>query len=489
MLAFASIVGACFYARPSLAQCTSQALGRCSIDLFQGPVLAPARTTGLGGAFAAYAEGVDAISANAAAVAVREPYSFTWFDFDLTASIAFPATFRGTDFDNDGATGFTYNNFLFYTLGAKANLGPWGIGVLADFQNYDLRPATSATDPEVTETLGKLHAVLGRSLFGGQFSIAGGIRAVTLSIDTQQSSSAVSQVGLGGATNELSMTGLGPEIGALVRPDYEPWRLGATFRAAVEGRAKSEGGFSRFGDPFVQPASIYLPWELELGAAIQVGPRPINPRWLDPHEQEARERKQIEQDRASRRAAQEAELRGIAEPARMYDRASELAYQETFILREEERRLDAARENLQNERKARYANWPRERITVLLEMLVSGRSPDAVGLESFFSHQASLAGMGAGTELKRSGQRISYSPRLGLEGEPVPDRLQTRIGTYIEPSRFGGLARQHFTFGFDVKLVPWGLFGLAKDQVWRIGGVTDLAPRYQNFGISLGAWH
>jgi hypothetical protein len=39
--------------------------------------------------------------------------SFNWFDYDLTASISFPATFRGTDFDNDRATGFTYNNFLF----------------------------------------------------------------------------------------------------------------------------------------------------------------------------------------------------------------------------------------------------------------------------------------------------------------------------------------------------------------------------------------
>jgi hypothetical protein len=242
--------------------------------------------------------------------------------------------------------------------------------------------------------------------------------------------------------------------------------------------------FSRFGDPFVQPASIFLPWELELGAAIQVGPRPLNPRWLDPHEQEAHERNQIEQDRASRRAAQEAELRGIADPARMYDRASELAYQETFVRREEERRLDTARESLLSERKARYANWPRERITVLVEMLVSGRSPDAVGLESFFSHQASLAGMVAGTELKRSGQRISYSPRLGLEGEPVPDRLQTRIGVH-RAFAFRRLARQHFTFGFDVKLLPWVLFGLAKDQVWRIGGVTDLAPRYQSFAFRL----
>ncbi len=173
----------------------------------------------------------------------------------------------------------------------------------------------------------------------------------------------------------------------------------------------------------------------------------------------------------------------------MYDRASELAYEEDFIRRAEDKRLDAARDSLMLERRARYANWPRERITVLLEILVSGPVDDAVGLESFFSHQASMAGSVPGTAFKRSGQKITYSPRLGLEGEPVLDRLQTRIGTYIEPSRFGGLARQHFTFGFDVKLVPWSMFGIAGEQIWRIGAVTDLAPRYQSFGISIGAWH
>jgi hypothetical protein len=470
------------------AACEDGNIKSCSIDLFQGPVLAPARATGLGGAFAAYAEGVDALASNAAAVAVREPYSYTWFDYDLTASLSFPAAFRNNDFDNDGAIGFTYKNFLFYTLGAKVDIGPWGVGVLGDFQTYDLLPARNSTDPQLTETFGKLHAVLGRSLFGGQLSIGAGVRAVTLSIDTKQSGSTAAELGLGGQTNQLSMNGVGPEIGVLIRPDYEPWRLGATFRSSVEGRASQDAAPSD-QTKFEKPASIFLPWELELGATIQVGPRPLNPRWLDPHEQEARERSQIEQDRAARKAAQEAELRGITDPAKMYDRASELAYQEKFIRREEDRRLDAVRETLELERRARYANWPRERITVLLEILVSGRSPDAVGLESFFSHQAALVGLVPGTSFKRSGETISYSPRLGLEGEPVTDRLQTRIGTYIEPSRFGGLARQHFTFGFDVKLFAWGLFGLTKDQVWRVGGVTDLAPRYQSFGISLGAWH
>lgn len=468
-------------ARTTRAQCTPRQLGQCNIDMFQGPVLAPARATGLGGAFAAYAEGVDAIASNAAAVAVREPYSFSWLDYDLSLGISFPAAFRGTDFDNDGEVGFTYNNFLFYNFGAEVQIGAWGVGVLGDFQNYDLLPATQQGDQQVTETLGKLHAVLGRSFFGGQLAVAGGARIVTLSIDSKQN---------GTATNELGMSGLGPALSALIRPDFEPWRIGATFRAPVEGRSSSTTPDNGAGGmAFVAPSSLFLPWELEVGAALQVGPRPFNPKWLDPHEQEAHERQQIQDDRAARRAAQEAELRGITNPKAMFDRARELSYQETFIRREEDRRLDQIQQNLLAERRARYANWPRERITVLLDVLVSGRAPDALGLESFFAEQAALHDATSAAVFRRSGQRISYSPRLGLEGEPVPDRVQTRIGTYIEPSRFGGLSRQHFTFGFDVKLLPWSVFGLAGDIIWRVGGVADLAPRYQSLGLSLGAWH
>ena len=134
-------------------------------------------------------------------------------------------------------------------------------------------------------------------------------------------------------------------------------------------------------------------------------------------------------------------------------------------------------------------NWPRERITVLIELLVSGKSPDAIGLETYFSAQAALIRPTRTVDFRRSGESISYSPRLGLEGEPVPNWLQTRFGTYIEPSRFGGQARQHFTFGFDLKLAPWSGFGLFGDQIWCIGGVADLAPRYLSFGATIGAWH
>jgi hypothetical protein len=305
---------------------------------------------------------------------------------------------------------------------------------------------------------------------------------VTFSIDSQQN---------GVASTDLEMEGAAPELGVLIRPDYLPWRLGATVRAPVEGRvtATTESPPATPTLPLIRPAGVILPWELELGAAIQLGPRPLNPQWLNPHDEEAFERRQMEADRAARRVAQDLELDAICDPGVRAERARAFAHQETFIRREENQRFAETRKRLRDERRARYMNWPRERITVLVELLVSGPSADAIGLESYFSAQAALAQTTQLVDFRRSGQSVSYSPRLGFEGEPVAHWLQTRFGTYVEPSRFGGHARQHFTFGFDVKLVPWSGFGLFGDQIWRIGGVADLAPRYQSFGVSIGAWH
>ena len=70
------------------------------------------------------------------------------------------------------------------------------------------------------------------------------------------------------------------------------------------------------------------------------------------------------------------------------------------------------------------------------------------------------------------------------------DRIRARVGGYIEPSRFAdGTRRQHFTFGGDIKLFQWSIFGLLPDPTWQITVVVDLAPRYQNYGIGISNWH
>jgi hypothetical protein len=115
-----------------------------------------------------------------------------------------------------------------------------------------------------------------------------------------------------------------------------------------------------------------------------------------------------------------------------------------------------------------------------MSVLLSGKTRQAVGFESFLSQT-----------VDRSGLTVSASPRLGLEAEAVPSLLRTRLGSYIEPTRFSGsTARIHGTAGFDVKVLKWRVFNLFEDEetAFHIGGVVDLAREYFGWGISAGVW-
>jgi hypothetical protein len=64
-------------------------------------------------------------------------------------------------------------------------------------------------------------------------------------------------------------------------------------------------------------------------------------------------------------------------------------------------------------------------------------------------------------------------------------------GSYLEPSRFEtSTPRLHGTFGLDVKLFPWNVFGLwPPDYVWRLGLGADVADRYNSWGVTIGGWY
>ncbi len=106
---------------------------------------------------------------------------------------------------------------------------------------------------------------------------------------------------------------------------------------------------------------------------------------------------------------------------------------------------------------------------------------NGVGVESFLRQ-----------EVERSGEKAVYSPRLGLEGEPIANYLILRAGTYLEPTRFqSGSPRLHWTAGSDVHIpVKWSVFGLFDDDTtFRIGGAVDQAPRYFGWSATLGFWN
>ena len=87
-----------------------------TVDLFQGPLTASNRVTGLAGAVAPLAEGIDMHAFNPASPAVRRLHSWSVTEFDVSAGVTFPGALKGLDFDNDGTKGFRYDNFVFVTL-------------------------------------------------------------------------------------------------------------------------------------------------------------------------------------------------------------------------------------------------------------------------------------------------------------------------------------------------------------------------------------
>jgi hypothetical protein len=448
---------------------------RYSIEIFQGPLLAPIHVTGVGGAYVASAEDTEGAAVNSAAPAVRDPYSVTWFDYDVAVGISIPGAFASTDFDNHGdfanvPTHARAGDFVDLNLGGTLQFGPLGFAATGDLQQFSLTtPAPGA--PGLSLQIGRWKALGACAIDDGQIAIGAGVRVVTMQIVTTS------------GPTLLTMTGAGPEAGVLVMPTGWQWRAGATVRSPVSGGifgsedVTVDRGVRRAG-PFVLPSNVVMPWELEVGLAYQLGPRPLNPGWENPHEQEARLARRLAAERADRAVRNDREI--MAAPLdRREERRVELDAEEKTLQVIEDENLAAEVGRLRAARVARYENWPREKILLLASLLLSGPSDSAISLEGFLDQRAETVG-----------RTVTITPRLGLEGEPLRDRMLLRAGTYLESSRYdGGTARQHFTFGADVRLFPLDFWGLLPKATWKLALFVDLAPRYANGGIGLGNWH
>lgn len=139
---------------------------------------------------------------------------------------------------------------------------------------------------------------------------------------------------------------------------------------------------------------------------------------------------------------------------------------------------DDAQALLDPSQKARRAR--ENKLLIAAALTVTGPVKNGVGVESFFSQA-----------VERSGRRTSWSPRLGIEGEPLAGGLLLRAGTYLEPTRFDTSSpRPHATAGFDVHVpVAWSAFGLFDDDTtFRVGGALDSAERYFAWTASVGVW-
>lgn len=88
------------------------------------------------------------------------------------------------------------------------------------------------------------------------------------------------------------------------------------------------------------------------------------------------------------------------------------------------------------------------------------------------------------------GRAASWSPRLGAELEPWPDRLRLRAGTYLEPSRTDlADGRLHGTGGLELRLFRLRLLRGIIDMDISYEAAIDAAPRYLNLSyLGVGTW-
>lgn len=420
-----------------------------TVDLFQGPVLASSRITALAGSYTALAEGTEGIPFNPAAASFRPPYSTTRDDYDLTAGLTLPASVTGTDFDNNGRVGFTYDRFIWLTFGGLLQHEKLGFGMNVAFQNYELGvPGTPVPLPNSEEVIAtvavrllRLDPVISYGFLDDQLHLGAGARITGFY--------AVGATGIPGGTadNErllINSNTAGLQAGALWAPHDLPLRIGGAARSPQipvvndEGRITANAEGDKVVGNIFLPSRVELPWEFEAGVAVQLWKRPFNIPWQD-------EEKVPKEDTERWRRTKNGQL----EPHAM-----------------------GARRLL----KARYAAIPRERVTLSFSGLVSGPVRDAIGMESMLSQT-----------VDRSGRRTVVTLRGGAEAEVIPNWLVLRAGSYLEPTRYrAGHTRLHGTGGFALRVLRWSMFGLFdEDTLFRVSFAVDAARDY--FGWSVGA--
>ena len=452
-----------------------------ALDLFQGPVFAGSRVTGLGGAYVAIAEDVDGDLQNPAAPAVRPFFSYEHFDYWLGFGLTFPADLEHMDFFNSGSETKLANpprSFVFLTPAANLQWGELGVGLTVEMQQYALAgendAATGAAPFNVT--IPTTHLQFAYGFDHNQLVLGLGARLVSM---------AVHREGQPGSPFKSSDTGL--EFGAIYKPEGRPFRLGLAYRSAIRTEARYTEGLlpddngdlvvvDSAGVPTYLPKAVALPWDVNAGFAIQFGRRPFNPAWRTRSELIEEEVLKHHLRELERKRRSEDALRATSTEEERKEREAAFEREQQDDDRELERKLADARRRIESD----LAKLNGFYLLVSASVLVSGSVTDALGVESLVTQT-----------VKRSGLRTVLSPRVGLESEVVPAILRLRAGSYLEPARFEeSSARLHLTAGFDIRLVRWNVFGAwPDDYVWRLGVGADTAHRYTTWGLTLAGWY
>jgi hypothetical protein len=460
-----------------------------TVDLSRGPVISTSRVTGLSGAATAIAEGVEGGLQNPAAVAWRGPQWPDWYDYWLAFGITYP--FDTGDFYNSGnVTGGDPSarddaEFLFFIPGAYWQMWNFGLGLTVDSQRVTLDGLSNASGAEPDRLrlrFTTFHIQLGYGFFDGQLILGAGLRLLRERI-------LVGEKALGKEDEAYAALGLGSELGVMFRPHGKRYRLGASFYPSIDTGGQRRGNAEVDEDGNIVVDGIYLPKNTELphtgavGFAYQFGPRPTNPPWIDVKDFAAEDLARLARREAELRRAEEGELAAVRARGGPDLEACLADVRSRYAQKYD--RVDQQRKDIEyaawKTLRERYRNeWPRWYFLITTDLQITGRVRQGVGVESFIFQT-----------VQRSGQNVTVSPKLGVETEAWPKRLKLRAGTYMEPSRFAASeARWHGTFGADLRVLNWDVFGLwPEDYLWQISTALDFAPGYRAVSLGIGGWY
>jgi hypothetical protein len=224
------------------------------------------------------------------------------------------------------------------------------------------------------------------------------------------------------------------------------------------------------------PERVSLPWDVNVGAAVQLGRRPLNPIPRTIQQVAERETLLFRLRQLDRQQERERRLAAAQTPSERAEAEREIDREERLDAEHLASTYDDARRALADS----FAEVGRTYLLLTGSVLVSGRVKDAVGVESFLDQV-----------VNRSGDAVVFSPRLGAEGEVWENRLKARGGMYLEPTRFATSdPRVHATLGMSLRLLRWNVFGLwPDDYMWQISGSVDVARSYLTWGLSLAGWY
>lgn len=449
-----------------------------SVDLFQGPVLSGTRVTGLAGAYVAIAEDVDGNLQNPASPANRPFFSVSYFDWWLGLGATFPGAIEKLDFFNSGQVTdlkSATSGVVFLTPAMNLQWGPWGIGVTFGISSFGMGGG-DADDSELDALFVDNRVQVARTFFEGQLVAGLGLRTLGMELSDATSGDAL-----------FSSRGSGAEVGLLLRPTGMPFRIGAAYQAEINTRAQYSGGLlpnddgdviavDSTGSDLYMPLGVTEPWEVNVGGAVQIGRRPLNLGWRKANHRELRAEILYDLELLDLETSYEESLSKVTDP-----------HEARALHQEFRRKKKALRKRLVRERQIAHweeqrklARMPRFHLLVTSSLVITGAVKDAVGIESFLYQ-----------EVRRSGEGVSFSPRIGLETEIWPDWLKLRGGSYLEPGRlFEATPRVHGTAGLDVRLIRWSVFGIGPDDyLWRLALSTDISERYFSWGIMVGGWY